>query len=325
MRAVVLDSAGDVPGVADRELPAPEPAEGEAVVRVTAAGVCHHDILVMTGVLRRRVRLPLVLGHEVAGTVERLGAGVERGWLGATVVLMPGELGHVRDGGFAELVAVPASSLVSVPEGVPAASAALAACPAGVALKAVVDVGRAAAGEAVVVTGASGGLGQHAAQAAHAAGARVLGVTSSESKVSVLEAQPWLDAVLLDDGAMPVPEMVRALTDDAGADVVVDTVGGASVDAAVRSLAVRGRLVLLGQIGRAAAAFPVAEAVFREAQVFGSRGAERRHVERALAAMREGALSPVVHRELTLNAAGLRAACEELRERRAVGRIVLVP
>jgi NADPH:quinone reductase-like Zn-dependent oxidoreductase len=267
VRAVVLESADATPQLADRELPPPAPEAGEVVLGVRAVGVCHHDVLIATGVLRRRVRLPRVLGHEIAGVVEQLGDGVDRDWLGATAAVVPGALGHARDGGFAELVAVPTASLVRVPDGVPLPSAALAACPAGVALKAVADVGRVAAGDVVLVTGVSGGLGHYASQAAHALGARVLGVTTSASKVNVLEALGWLDAVLLDDGAVPLPEVVRALTDDRGADVVVDTVGGAGVDAGVRSLSMGGRLVLLGQIGRETATLPVAEAVFREAQV----------------------------------------------------------
>jgi len=125
-----------------------------------------------------------------------------------------------------------------VPGGVALEHAALAACPIGVALKGVEDVGGLLAGETVVVTGVSGGLGVHAAQVARAAGARVLGVTSSPEKTARLEAMPWLDAVIV-DGDLPFPDQVRALTNDGGAALVVDTVGGRLMDKGVRALGPR--------------------------------------------------------------------------------------
>ncbi len=314
MKAVVLHQPGERPAVRDDDRAAPAAAPGRAVVRVEAAGFSHHDALVLSGVLRRGVRLPLVLGHEIAGVVEATG---ER------VVVLPGGLGHTEDGGFAELVSVREDALVPVPAELPAEGAALLAAPIGVAVKAVADVGGVVRGHTVVVVGASGGLGTHVAQVAHSLGARVIGVTGSAGKTTALEGMAWLDAVV-GPADLPWPETVRALTDDAGADVVVDTVGAdGSVDGAVRSLARGGRVVLLGQIAPEPSAFTAAEVVFREASIAGSLGAERTHVERALAMVEAGDVVPLVDRVLPLSAASVLEAYRLLRERAVVGRIVL--
>ncbi len=314
MKAVVLEEPGARPAVRDDDRAAPDAAPGRTVVHVEAAGFSHHDALVMAGVLRRGVRTPLVLGHEVAGVVEATG---ER------VVVLPGSLGHAEDGGFAELVSVRDDALVPVPAALPAKSAALLASPVGVAVKAVADVGGVVRGQTVVVTGVSGGLGAHAAQVAHALGARVIGVTGSTGKMAALEGMAWLDAVV-GPGDLPWSETVRALTDDAGADVVVDTVGaGGSVDGAVRSLARGGRVVLLGQIAPEQSSFTAAELVFREGSIVGSLGAERTHVERALAMVEAGDVVPLIDRVLPLSAASVLDAYRLLRERAVVGRVVL--
>lgn len=322
MRTVVLRSTGEAPILDDEERDALRPAAGQALVHIAAAGFCHHDALIIAGALRRGVHLPLVLGHEAAGVVEEIGAEVAADWLGARVVLLPGRYGHAEDGCFAESVAVPTGDLVRVPGGVALEHAALAACPVGVALKGVEDVGGLLAGETVVVTGVSGGLGVHAAQVACAAGARVLGVTSSPGKTTRLEAMPWLDAVIV-DGDLPFPDQVRALTDDGGAAIVVDTVGGRLMDAGVRALGPGGRLVLLGQVSGDAAPLLGAEVLFRQAHIVGSLGAGRAQVERALELMAGGDVDAVADRELPLTAASVREAYGLARGSRLIGRVVL--
>ena len=113
MRAVILESAGAAPRLRDASLPDPEPGPGEAVLRVEACGFSHHDALIMEGTLRRGVTLPRVLGHEVAGTVCSVGEGVSTALLGVRAVVLPGDTGHRRDGGFAEMLAVPVEALVA--------------------------------------------------------------------------------------------------------------------------------------------------------------------------------------------------------------------
>ena len=118
MRAVVLDTAGPEPRLRDAALPDPQPAPGEAALRVTACGFSHHDALILEGTLRRGVTLPRVLGHEAAGVVCGVGEGVSGSLVGAECVVMPGDLGHRRDGGLAEMLTAPAASLVPLPQGI---------------------------------------------------------------------------------------------------------------------------------------------------------------------------------------------------------------
>lgn len=323
MKAVVLEAParGDAPPrLRDADLPEPYPGPGEALVRVAACGFSRHDALIVDGVLRRGVTLPRVLGHEAAGTVAAVGDGVDPGLVGAHVAILPGELGHRRDGAFAELLATPADALVPLAEP-PDARHVLLASPIGVALKAL-DACILQPGSTLVVAGVSGGLGAHAAQAAHTAGAVVVGLTGSPEKAAALAEAPWLDAVLLDGD--PWEEAVAAMTGDEGADAALDMVG-ASLSRLIASLRRGGRLVLAGQVAPGEARLTPAEAIFRELTIIGSLGAGREHVERAVQLLAAGGIEPVVDSELPLNADAVMAACEKLRRRETTGRIVLRP
>ncbi len=321
MRAVVLDTAGTEPRLRDAALPDPQPAPGEALLRVTTCGFSHHDALIMEGTLRRGVTLPRILGHEVSGVVCGVGEGVPESLVGAEAVVMPGDLGHRRDGGFAEMLTAPAESLVPLPQGMAATGGALLASPIGVAFKALEACGI-AEGETLVVTGVSGGVGAHAAQAAHALGASVIGITGSPEKAQRLAGEPWFDAVLLDDE--PWEEVVAALTGDAGADAAFDTTG-ASLGRLVAAMRQGGRIALVGQTSPDAAPFAPAEAIFRELTLVGSLGVEQRHVERALSLVAGGQVRPLVHEEVPLSAESVLRAYRAVKGREVVGRVVLRP
>lgn len=321
MKAVVLDAAGPEPALRDALLPDPEPGPGEALLRVAACGFSHHDALIMEGALRRGVALPRALGHEIAGVVRAVGEGADASLVGARAVVIPGDVGHRRDGGFAEALAAPADSLVRLPPGMDAADGALLFSPTAVALKALEACGL-AEGQTLVVAGVSGGVGGRAAQAASAVGARVIGITGSPEKARLLQDEPWLDAILLD--SEPWEEAVAALTDGRGADAALDATGTA-LGRLAASLRCGGRIALAGQLERAPAPFAPAEAIFRELTITGSLGAERRHVERALQLTRDGLLPRFVHETLPLSAASVAAAYRSLKRRECIGRIILRP
>lgn len=321
MRAVLLETAGPALHLRDAVLPDPQPAPDEALLRVTSCGFSHHDALIMEGALRRGVTLPRVLGHEVAGVVCGVGDGVPTRLIGTEAVVMPGDIGHRRDGGFAEMLSAPVASLVPLPQGMAATGGALLASPIGVALRALEACG-VAGGETLVVTGASGGVGAHAAQAAHAMGASVIGITGSPEKAQRLEGEPWLDAVLLDDE--PWEEVVAALTGDMGADAALDTTG-TSLGRLVAAMRQGGRIALVGQTSPDAAPFAPAEAIFRELTLVGSLGVERRHVERALSLVAGGQVTPLVHEELPLSVESVTCAYRAVKRREVLGRVVLRP
>ena len=342
MRALILENPGQPPTLSVVELPTPRPEPGEALVQVAACGFCHHDRLVMSGVLRRGVRPGVTLGHEIAGVVEEVGNDVHRVRPGDWVVSLltnacgncdrcrmgrehrcrNGEgIGHGRNGGFAEYVAVSQHSLVRLPDSLGLTEAALLACPAGVALQAVSAV-EVSAGETVVVTGAGGGLGVHAVRLAAALGARTLAVTSSPHKAQTL-ADYGADEVI-ETGELDFAEIVMALTGDEGADVVIDTVGTATLRSSVRSLAQYGRLALLGEVGgEGSLRGVIPEIVFRDARLTGVSGVSRSTLEQTVALAEEGKLRPVLQEVMPLEEA--ERALEMVWSRAVLGRVALTP
>jgi len=342
MRALYVKQTGDPPVLEIRDVPIPEAGPRQVLVRVTAGGFCHHDRSVMAGVLRRGVASDVILGHEISGVVESTGSEIAGLKTGDRVVSILTEacgrcdrctngrehrcreglgIGHGRDGGFAEYVALSEHCLVKVPEGLDPIGAALLACPMGVALQAVRETAQVAPAETVVVTGAGGGLGAHAVQAAAASGARVLAVTSSPEKENALRELGASE--VLETNGLDFAELVMAMTGDEGADVVIDTVGSALFPSTLRILAQYGRLVLLGEILGQNVSLNPAEIIFRDARVLGASGVSRATVEQAGLMALEGRLRPVVDLELPLEQAA--TAYRLVTERRPTGRIALLP
>lgn len=344
MSALSLVEAGNSPVLAmlEREVPTPRP--GEALLRVDACGFCHHDYLVMRGTLRRGVMPGVVLGHEIAGTVVSLGENATlfregdrvvsllTGACGACVQCLAGRehrcsngagIGHGRNGGFAEYVTLPETALVAVPNCVPPERAALLACPAGVALAAV-DSAEVSAGETVVVTGAGGGLGSHAVQLAVARHAQVIAVTSSPGKAAGLESLGA--SVVVEHGeGLDIAEIMMAVTDDAGADAVIDTVGPPVWPEVLRCLGQFGRLALLGDVTGEPAPVRLAEMIFRDLRLTGVSGVSRRGLERCVRMASAGEFRPVVSDVMPLTVNGVGEAVRMMRERGPLGRLVLTP
>lgn len=344
MAALSVVKPGRPPKLEVVERPTPTPGPGEALLRVNACGFCHHDLLVIGGTLRRGVAEGVTLGHEIAGTVVAASPDVTGVQVGERVVslltaacgqcarclagrehrcLAGAGIGHGRDGGFAEYVALPASALVPVPDGIPDEQAALLACPVGVALNGVESAG-VASGETVVVTGAGGGLGVHAVQIAAMRGAQVIAVTTSLEKMEDLESLGA--SVVIDAGEGPdFAEVVMALTDDAGAEAVIDTVGSPMWPATLRCLGQYGRLVLLGDVSGEAIRLRLAEVIFRDAQILGVSGVSLATLRQAVNLAASGQLRPVVSQTLPLTEEGVLEAWRLVSERRALGRVVLIP
>ena len=344
MSALTLVEPGVPPQLAMTNRPTPVPGPGEALLRVDACGFCHHDLLVMSGVLRRGVAAGVTLGHEIAGTVSATASDVDNWQLGDRAVslltaacgecqrclagndhrcLNGAGIGHGRDGGFAEYVALPRSALVPIPENIPIEQAALLACPVGVAINAV-SASEIAPGDIVVVTGAGGGLGSNAVQFAAIQGAQVIAVTTSPDKTTALESLGAAIVVDTNDGP-DFSEIVMALTDDAGADAVIDTVGPPLWPATLRCLGQFGRLALLGDVSGEPVALRLAEVIFRDARILGVSGVSLSTLKQAVDLAATGRIQTVVSQTLPLTPDGVLEAVRLVSERRPLGRVVLTP
>ena len=350
MRALFVETPGRPPKLVVRDVPVPKPGPGEVLVRVAACGFCHHDLLVMAGALRRGVRRDVILGHEISGVVVEGGQDVASLRPGDRVVSLltnacgrcdrclegrehrcrDGEgIGHRRDGGFAEYVALSENSLVRLDPDADLLGASLYACPMGVALQGVQEAARVSPGETMLVTGAGGGLGTHAVQFGVALGARVMAVTSSPDKMAGLEelgAEQALETGLTpadgDDG-IDFGELALALTGEEGVDVVIDTVGSPLFPSTWRCLAQFGRLVVLGEVSGRPVELNLAEVIFRDARIIGSSGVSSALVRQVAEMVSQGQVRPVVSRTLPLEEAA--TAFELVSARQILGRVALTP
>ena len=321
-----------------------DPGAGELLVRVRAAGICHSDAHYRSG-LSPMGALPLTLGHEIAGVVERVGAGVRSHAVGDRICLhylvTCGEcpacrrgletwcergamLGHHVDGGFAEAITVPSRNALRLPERIPFERGAVLMCSSATALHAL-RKGRLAPGERVAIFG-FGGLGVSAIQLARALGAaEVFAVDIRAEKLALAER---LGAVAVDASHGDAVAKLVDATRGAGIDVALDLVGTPAVmGQAVRCLAPRGRAVLVALSDQKLELDPYREILGREAELIGSNDHTLAELSELIAFVERGALdlSHVVTGRVPLDAAAINGVLDALEQSRAGVRTVVVP
>jgi NADPH2:quinone reductase len=237
MKAIQIQKNGGPEVMALSELPVPEAAAGQAVVKVEAAGVNFIDVYQRNGLYP--VQLPYVLGMEGSGTVSAVGAGVGTLRAGDRVAWAAGP------GTYAEYVAVPSDKLVKVPEAIGFPEAAAAMLQGMTAHYLALDTYPIKKGETVLIQAAAGGVGQLLVQVAKRRGARVLATVSTEHKAE-LARKAGADEVILYTQTDFVEE-VKRLTDGAGVNAVYDSVGRTTFLKSLDCLSRRGMLVSFGQ------------------------------------------------------------------------------
>jgi NADPH2:quinone reductase len=308
--------------VADVEMPAPK--AGEVRVRVTAAGVNFPDALIVQKKYQVQPALPFTPGTEVAGTVDQLGEGVRGVRTGDRVIAFVGT------GGFAEYACAPAALVAPIPPGVSDDVAAAFTLTYATSHHALFDRGHLKAGETLLVLGAGGGVGLAAVELGKLAGARVIAAASSEVKLQV--AHEHGADVLIDYSKQDLREAVKAATDGAGVDVVYDPVGGKLTEAALRSLAWRGRLLVIGfaqgEIPQIPANLLLIKGTSAVGVFWGDFAKREPRANGVMLAelfgwLAAGKLRPHVSRTYSLQEVPL--ALRSLLDRRAVGKLVVVP
>jgi NADPH2:quinone reductase len=322
MRAAVFYETGGPEVFRYEEVPDPVVRPGGLLIEVAAVGIQGGDLLHrQQGVLATH---PHVVGYQACGVVRKVGDGVEGFAAGQPVVATMGYGSH------AELVSVPARAAWAVPDGLTLEQAAGVPIEFGTADDCLFEFGHLQAGETVLVQAGAGGVGLAAIQLAKAAGATVLATASSDDRLARLHdygVDHGINYVTHDVAA----EVLR-LTDRRGADLVVDPVGGRTLEGSIAALAYRGRVSWVGRAGREERppeVWPIMQkngtltGVFLGAEM--AMQPERTHamIERLLHRVAAGELQVVVDRTFPLAEAA--EAHRYIESRRAFGRVLLIP
>lgn len=301
-----------------------EPMAGEVRIRVLAAGVNFPDALMVQGKYQLKPPFPFTPGAEIAGDVISVGAGVTKFKAGERVAAFCGI------GGFAEEVVVPQTGVMPLPADADPKIAAIFMLAYGTSWHAVRDRAALTAGETMLVLGAAGGVGLAAVEIGKALGARVIAAASSAEKLAVCKLHGADD--LINYETEDLREALKRLTEGRGPDVIFDPVGGRFAEPAFRSIAWRGRYMVIGFAAGPIPALPWNLPLLKGASIMGVFWGEfaKREPKANFAGMaemtqwiREGKIRPLISRTYSLDEAP--QALDDLLERRATGKLVIVP
>ena len=323
MHAWLCDTATGVDDLRWVQQPTPVPGDGEVLVEIEAASLNFPDLLIVQGKYQLKPPLPFVPGAEFAGRIAAVGEGVKVLKVGQRVACLS------STGAFATHAVVNAMLCVPLPPGFPAVDAAAFIMTFATSHHALIDRAQLKAGETVLVLGAAGGVGTAAIQIAKAAGARVIAAASSDAKCAfclTLGADASIDTSTQD-----LRDAIKAITGGKGPDVIYDPVGGEQTEAAFRSIAWRGRHLVVGFASGPIPALPLNLALLKGASLVGVFWGEfaKREPKAAAAMMLElmiwygqGKIKPAI--DATMPMPELKAAFARMAARDVRGKLVLV-
>lgn len=323
MKAWLCENPIGVEALSWKDLPDLPPGTGELRVAIKAASLNFPDLLIVQNKYQMKPPLPFVPGTEFAGVVEALGEGVKGFKVGDTVAAFSGT------GGFGTHANVSATVAMPLPAGFSFEDASAFVCTYATSHHALIDRAALQPGETVLVLGAAGGVGTAAIQIAKAAGARVIAAASSDEKCARC-TEIGADATINYSKANLRDEL-KALTGGKGPDVVYDPVGGDLAEPVFRSIAWRGRYLVIGFAQGAIPALPLNLALLKGASVVGVFWGEfaRREPRHNAAAMQqlaqwysEGKIKPVLDQVLPMTQ--LPEAFARMGSRQVVGKLVLI-
>lgn len=327
MHAWLCENPTGVDALNWTKLPTPVPGPGEVLVEIKAASLNFPDLLIVQNKYQHKPALPFVPGSEYAGVVSAVGEGVIHPKVGQNVACLSGT------GGFGTHVIAPAARCMVLPDGFSHVDAAAFIMIYATSWHALIDRGQLKAGETVLVLGAAGGVGTAAIQIAKAAGAKVIAAASSDEKCALCKS---IGAdVTINYSAHPLPggfrDAIKAATGGNGPDVIYDPVGGDFAEPAFRSIAWRGRYLVVGFAAGGIPTLPLNLMLLKGASLVGVFwGDFARREPKANADMMaelagwyaQGKIKPVI--DQTMPMSELKAAYAHMGSRGVKGKLVMV-
>ena len=323
MHAWLCENPTGVDALSWKELPTPTPKAGEVLIEIKAASLNFPDLLIVQNKYQMKPPLPFVPGSEYAGVVQAVGDGVTHLKVGQHVACLSGT------GGFATHTIAPAALCMPLPAGFPFVDAAAFIMIYATSHHALADRAQLKAGETVLVLGAAGGVGTSAIQIAKALGARVIAAASTDEKCELCRAIGADDTI--NYSTQDLREALKALTGGKGPDVIYDPVGGDLAEPAFRSIAWRGRYLVVGFAAGTIPALPLNLTLLKGASIVGVfwGGFAKNEPQANAAAMAElaqwyaqGKIKPIIDR--TMQMAELKAAYAHMGSRGVKGKLVMV-
>jgi NADPH2:quinone reductase len=324
MRAVICSQWGGPELLEVKDVPDPVAGAGDVLIDIQAAGVNFPDVLIIQKKYQMQPPLPFTPGAEIAGVVRAVGEGVSHVKPGDSVIAFAGL------GGFAQAVSVKAELVMPMPPSVPFELAAAFSLAYGTSWHAVRDRAALKAGETMLVLGAAGGVGLAAVEIGKAIGARVIACAGSDEKLAVCRQHGADETINYD--SEDLRERIKALTGGKGPDVIYDAVGGKYAEPAFRSMAWRGRYLVVGFAAGDIPNLPLNLPLLKGASLVGVFWGEfaKREPKASLAGMmemmgwmREGKLKPLISKTYSLDEAP--QALADMAARKVVGKIVIKP
>ena len=327
MHAWLCENPVGVDALTWKELPTPQPQAGQVLIAIKAASLNFPDLLIVQNKYQMKPPLPFVPGSEYAGVAEAVGEGVTHLRVGQNVACLSGT------GGFGTHTLAPAALCFPLPDGFGHVDAAAFIMIYATSYHALVDRAALKAGETVLILGAAGGVGTAAIQIAKAAGARVIAAASTDDKCALCQAE-GADEVINYSTHTPAGTLrdeIKRLTGGKGPDVIYDPVGGEFAEPAFRSIAWRGRYLVVGFASGPIPSLPLNLALLKGASIVGvfwgdyaKREPKANAADMATLAQwyAQGKVKPVIDR--TLPMAELKQAYAVMGSRAVKGKLVMV-
>jgi NADPH:quinone reductase len=322
MQAWICDNPIGPQALQWKDIPTPEPKPGEVRVAIRAASLNFPDLLIVQNKYQMKPPLPFVPGSELSGTVDAVGEGVKHLKVGDAVAAFGGM------GGFATHACIDARLVMPLPPGFAFDDASAFICTYGTTHHALIDRAQLKAGETVLVLGAAGGVGTAAIQIAKAVGARVIAAASSDEKCTTCRELGADETI--NYSKANIRDELKTLTGGKGPDVVYDPVGGDLAEPVFRSIAWRGRYLVIGFAQGAIPSLPLNLALLKGASVVGVfwgefAKREPQHNAKSLAELAawyaQGKIKPVIDTRLPMPQ--LQQAFERMGSRQVVGKLVM--